>query len=98
MSALRSAIALLAALATAPHDISPTSPHAWFASRPRAPSHPPIDSRPHAWLKCGEKNESMLHMIECRHAAPFWQACIKFCKLVLNEEPFANTIDAVIST
>ena len=47
-------------------------------------------------LKCGEKNESMLHMIECRHAAPFWQACIKFCKLVLNEEPFANTIDAVI--
>ena len=45
MSALRSAIALLAALATAPHDISPTSPHAWFASRPLAPSHPVIDSR-----------------------------------------------------
>ena len=39
MSALRSALALLAALATAPHDISPTSPHAWFASRPRAPTH-----------------------------------------------------------
>ena len=41
MSAHRSALAILAALATAPHDNSPALSHAQFASRPRAPTHTP---------------------------------------------------------
>ena len=34
-------------------------------------------------LKCGENNESMLHMIQCPYVQPLWSACRDFCVNVL---------------
>ena len=67
----------------------PTEEKAWrkllhraINAKNRHPNDPDHSCR----LLCGEKNESMLHMIECRHARPLWKACITFIHDVLGEE------------
>ena len=37
-------------------------------------------------LLCGYNDESMLHMVKCPHATPFWKACAAFSKNILQTE------------
>ena len=66
----------------------PTEEKAWrkllhraINARNRHPTNPDKSCR----LKCGCNDESMLHLIECRHARPLWSACAKFIRDVLGE-------------
>jgi hypothetical protein len=54
---------------------------AWNAAN-RHPTAPHHDCR----LGCGDKDESMLHMLTCPHAAPLWRACVAFTNQLLNYE------------
>jgi hypothetical protein len=38
----------------------------------------------------------MLHLIKCRHAAPYWKACFAFCETVLGTPRVADRTRAII--
>ena len=38
----------------------------------------------------------MLHLIQCRHAAPLWKACLNFCTSVLGSQKPHDTTRAII--
>ena len=53
--------------------------HRAWSARNRFPKEPNHTCR----LGCGERSESMLHMVKCQHAIPLWRAAINFCENVL---------------
>lgn len=45
---------------------------------------------------CNATKESMLHIIECRHAKPLWRTCLHFCHTVLGADKHTYITAAVI--
>ena len=60
----------------------------------KSPTNPNPDHK--CRLRCGERDESMLHMITCKHSRPYWTACFDFCHKVLGATQYLGVIDAVI--
>ena len=76
----------------------PTEEKAWRKLLHRAwdaKNRHPLEPDHSCRLGCGAE-ESMLHMIACRHARPLWTACLHFCRTTLQEPEATNTITAVI--
>ena len=77
----------------------PTEENAWrkllhraINAKNRHPRNPDHACR----LHCGERSESMLHMVRCRRVAPLWKACLDFCHRVLGERSDLNALGAVV--
>ena len=67
----------------------PTEEKAWLKLLHRAwnaSNHHPTAPHHNCRLGCGNKDESMYHMLTCRYVAPLWQACVAFTNRFLSFE------------
>ena len=77
----------------------PTEEKAWRKYLQRAinaKNRHPADPDHTCRFKCGCKDESMQHLLECPHVKPLWRACLNFCSSVLGAPDGINTTRAVL--
>ena len=63
----------------------------------KSPTNPNPDHK--CRLRCGERDESMIHMITCSNSRPYWSACLDFCHKVLGAPGShlrGNMLEAII--
>eukprot|EP00966_Prymnesium_polylepis_P151492 3500854-Prymnesium_polylepis.1 len=54
------------------------------------------DAPDHSCRLCGEAEEDIMHLFECRNTQPLWNKCIGFCETVLGYDRPRKIPEAII--